>query len=298
MQMQQQTVVGLGEMLWDLLPTGKALGGAPANFAYHAMSLGDRGVPVSRIGDDELSSELENVLQDWHISVEALQIDPVHPTGTVDVEIDSLGQPCYLIVEDVAWDNIEWTDALDRLATGCDAVCFGSLAQRRMPSRRTIQRFLAAVPDQTVRIFDVNIRQHYCSRAILESSLALADVVKLNQAELGKVARVLGIGETATHETAYAMLQAYALDLVCVTLADQGSWLVTAEAIDVHPGGAVDVADAVGAGDAFTAALCHHYLKGSDLPTINRAANELGAWVASQFGATPPPRHGLLADIR
>ncbi len=297
MSADKKLIVGLGEILWDLLPTGKKLGGAPANFAYHSAMLGNRGVPVSRVGDDELGTEIEEVLKDLLLSVEGLQIDPTHPTGTVDVEIDSLGQPSYLIVENVAWDHLEWTDALQRLAVAADAVCFGSLAQRARGSRETIRRFLHASRADAVRFFDINIRQHYCSMEVLETSLELANIVKLNDEEMVRVADLLGLGAKGDLNAARSLLAKYNLDLVCVTCGANGSWLVAPYGEDIHPGVEITVADAIGAGDAFSAALCHHFLKGSDLATTNAAANRLGSWVASQTGATPRPDDKVLSGV-
>jgi fructokinase len=292
------SMVGLGEVLWDLLPTGKQLGGAPANFAYHANLLGNRGVVVSRIGDDELGQEIRESLRQRELDLDGLQLDPQYPTGTVDVELDSLGQPSYIIVENVAWDQLEWDEGLAQIAVEADAVCFGTLAQRSPRTRETIRRFLSETPAETVRLFDVNLRQHYCTTAVLRASLEAANVVKLNEDELGRVARVLSLGINGDQVVARALLRNFHLDLVCVTRGANGSWLVSPDEIHEHPGNKVKVADTVGAGDAFTAALCHHYLKGSNLATMNAAANAMGAWVASCVGAMPAADPKVLVKVR
>ncbi len=297
MSEDQKVIVGLGEVLWDLLPTGKQLGGAPMNFAYHASMLGNQGVVVSRIGDDELGSEIENLLLDLKLSVKGLQIDATHPTGTVDVEIDAEGQPSYDIIENVAWDHIEWTESMQQIAAQADAVIFGSLAQRSKQSRETIRTFLQATREDCLRFYDINIRQHFFSREILEDSLKLASAVKLNDIELEKVTEMLDLGAEADQTAARNLRQMFDLDLVCVTCGERGSWLLSEGDIDMHPGIPVDVADAVGAGDAFSAALCHQFLKDTDLETMNNAANTLGSWVASQNGATPPIDDSIMTMV-
>ncbi len=292
-----KTIVGLGEVLWDLLPDGKKLGGAPANFAYHAALLGDRGIAASRVGDDELGAEIRTQFRELGLSLDCLQTDPEHPTGTVKVELDARGQPDYTIIENVAWDNLQWSPEWEALAGQTDAVCFGSLAQRSAVSRDTIARFLAGTRPGAVRIFDINLRQHYYSAEILRQSLEQATVVKLNDEELAAVLEALGLAAGNDLGAAQRLLAAFELELLCVTRGARGSWLLRHTESHEHPGIAVEVADTVGAGDAFTAALCHHYLKGAALETMNLAANRMGAWVASQAGATPPPDPAVLANI-
>ena len=176
----KHTIVGLGELLWDLLPSGRQLGGAPANFAYFASLLGDRGVVASRVGNDDLGRQAASRLRQLGSSTEYLQCDPTHATGTVEVRVDSAGQPQFEIARPVAWDFLEWTAAWKKLAEEADAVCFGSLAQRSPASRKTILQFLRSTQPNTLRVFDVNLRAPFYCREVLEASLQLSDVIKLN----------------------------------------------------------------------------------------------------------------------
>jgi fructokinase len=290
--------VGLGEVLWDLLPQGKQLGGAPANFAYMAALLGHRGVVASSAGRDALGDELRRKLVELGLDASFLQLDPAHPTGTVKVHVDAEGQPSYGITDGVAWDFLELTPSWLQLAANAGVICFGSLAQRSPQSRAAIQEFLAAAPRafsvSGLRIFDVNLRQQLFSAEVLSESLRLANVAKLNDLELPVVMRELELSFDGEESSAERLRRAFGLKLVCVTRGNRGSLLISESGRDEHPGFPVRVADSVGAGDAFTAALAHHLLKGSSLRATNEAANRMGAWVASQLGATPPPDPGLL----
>jgi fructokinase len=289
----KRIIVGLGELLWDLLPGGRQLGGAPANFAYFTNLLGDRGVVASRVGEDELGREAAARLRQLGSSADYLQYDPAHFTGTAQVAVDSAGQPKFEIVQPVAWDFLQWTPAWKQLAERADAVCFGSLAQRSPASRETIQQFLRSTRPQALRVFDVNLRPPFYSAEVLAESLPLAHVIKLNLDELPVVARLLRIPFTGERAAAEALLRRGAR-LVCVTRGACGSLLVSEQGADEHPGFSVAVADTVGAGDSFTAALVHHYLLGASLVEMNESANRVGAWVASQVGATPTPQGGNL----
>jgi fructokinase len=284
---QQRTVVGLGELLWDLLPSGKQLGGAPANFAYISSLFGNRGVVASRVGTDSHGDAAVEKLSTLGLEDAFVQRDPSHPTGTVGIEIDDHGQPTFTIFEDVAWDHIEWTPDWEKLAAQADAVCFGSLAQRSPDSRSTILRFLKSTRNDALRIFDVNLRQGYFSREVLIESLALADVVKLNDAELPTVLSTCGLPVRNELENARVLRQEFNLDLVCVTRGVHGSLLVSETENNAHPGYQVTVSDTIGAGDAFTAALAYHFAQGESLATINRIANRVGSWIASVPGAMP-----------
>jgi len=291
------TVVGLGEVLWDLLPDGQQLGGAPANFAYHAAALGDRGIVASRVGADQLGDGICARLADLGLATHYLQRDPDRATVAVHVRLDGDGQPDFAITEDVAWDALAWTPEWAALAAEADAVCFGSLAQRAATSRQTVHRFLRDTRPGTVRLFDVNLRQSYYSPAVLDVSLRRATMVKLNDAELPHVMRLLGleVGEDEGDEaTARRLLRAHDLRLVCLTRGAHGSLLVTDAETVTHPGYTVQVTDTVGAGDAFAAAVVHHWLRGALLEAIGDAANRLGAYVATQAGATP----SLPPDVR
>jgi len=294
---RNHTIVGLGELLWDLLPSGKQLGGAPANFAYITNLLGDNGIPASRIGNDSLGDEALQKLTQLGLSADFVQQDPVHPTGTVKVEIDDAGQPRFEIRQPVAWDFLDWTKPWQQLAGEADAICFGSLAQRSAHSRSTIRSFLNATRPQTVRVFDVNLRQNFYSAQILAESMKLATIVKLNHDELPRIMQLFELENRGEMESARRLLSAHDLKLICVTRGDRGSLLLTGDDSSEHAGIKVKVADTVGAGDAFTAAMLHGYLRGASLPQINETANRVGAWVASQSGATPAPKVGVLSQI-
>lgn len=303
-------VVGLGELLWDLFPKGKQLGGAPANFAYITALLGDTGIVASRVGDDRLGQEALWHLKSSGLDVNRIQRDLSHPTGTVKVEVDSKGQPEYHIIENVAWDFMEFSEDWISLARSTHAVCFGSLAQRNSVSRSTIRAFLSALPSFAIGIFDVNLRQSYFSSEVVRDSLRHAKVLKLNHEEFPRFLDLLQCPlrnsvRAASAPSDYSDVSAarwlckeFGIQIVCVTRGAAGSLLVTANSQHEHPGFSVKIADTVGAGDAFTAALVHHALRGSSLATMNTAANRMGAWVASQEGAMPPADPALLAEVR
>jgi len=222
----------------------------------------------------------------------------MHPTGTVQVQVDPAGQPTFEIAESVAWDFFEWTPEWEKLASTADAVCFGSLAQRSSQSRATIRAFLKEVRRGTTRVFDVNLRQSFYSADTLAESMKLTDIVKLNQEELPIVVKLLGHAFQDDERAARWLRDTYSLQLVCVTRGAKGSLLVNGSEVSQHPGCRVVVADTVGSGDAFTAALVYHYLRRASLATLNEAANRMGAWVASQTGATPPRDDYYLQQIR
>jgi fructokinase len=292
------TVVGLGELLWDMFPHGKQLGGAPANFAYMTALLGDRGVVASRIGKDRLGQEAIWHLKSSGLDTSQIQMDPAHATGTVQVQVDSKGQPEYKITEDVAWDHMSWTPEWETLAKSADAICFGSLAQRSEVSRSTIRKFLQSVGADVARIFDVNLRQAFYSAEILRVALLHANIMKVNHEELPRIVELFGESYSVERDAACWLAEEFGLKLVCVTRGHRGSLLVCGGKTNEHPGFTIKVADTVGAGDAFTAALVHHWLRKAPLPEINLAANRLGAWVASQEGAMPTADETVLSKIK
>ncbi|MFY9562188.1 MAG: carbohydrate kinase [Terriglobales bacterium] len=294
MASQRYKIVGLGEILWDMLPNGKQLGGAPANFAYISTLLGNEGVVASRIGGDSLGSEAALQLTKLGVTTSFIQNDTVHPTGTVQVKVDHEGQPKFEIAVGVAWDFLEWTSDWQRLAEQADAICFGSLAQRASTSRSTIQQFLGAARKGAVRVFDVNLRQTFFSKEVLAESMKMANVVKLNHEELPRVMQLFGLEHRDEVASADTLVELHPLKLICVTRGCRGSLLISHRGLNEHSGYRIRVADTVGAGDAFTAGLVHEYLRGSSLPEMNEAANRAGAWVASQVGATPTPGKGGL----
>jgi fructokinase len=291
-------IVGLGELLWDVFPQGKELGGAPANFAYMTSLLGDHGIVASRVGSDALGRTAGRRLERIGLRSKYLQIDTQHPTGTAKLYVDPAGQPTFEIAEGVAWDFFEWTPEWQKLASTADAVCFGSLAQRSPQSRATIRLFLQEVSRGTTRIFDVNLRQHFFSAEILSDSLKLADIVKFNREELPNAVKLLGGTFIDEERSAGWIRDTYGLRLVCITRGAKGSLLVSPNEVNQHGGVRVVVADTVGSGDAFTAALTYHYLRHGSLATMNEAANRMGAWVATQTGATPPRDDYYLQQIR
>jgi fructokinase len=291
------TIVGLGELLWDVFPNRKELGGAPANFAYMLSLLGDEGVVASRVGRDRLGNAAARRLAKLGLSQEWLQLDTKSPTGTVKVQVFGDGQPKFQIAENVAWDNFEWTSQWQALAARTAAVCFGSLAQRSERSRKTIRLFLENLRPNAVKVFDVNLRQSFFSADILRDSAKIADIMKVNQDELPQVAQLLGYKANAKEAAGPWLLQTCGLKLVCVTEGPSGSSLVAADGVHRHPGFPTQVADTVGAGDAFTAGLIHHYLRGATLDEMNEAANRMGSWVASQVGATPKPDVKFLKSV-
>jgi fructokinase len=281
-------VVGIGELLWDLLPGGKQLGGAPSNFAYISCLLGNHAAVVSRVGNDELGREALARVQSLGVDVAHVQVDRQFPTGTVNVSLDAEGFPDFRIAPGAAWDNIAWNDPLHELAAKIDVVCFGSLAQRQEPSRGNIHRFLRATRESCLRIFDVNLRQNFHDVVTIRTGLALATIVKVNDEELPIVLQACGL-PTSSDEAADAelLLQQFGMELVCVTRGQKGSLLLKKNGYSEHPGFRVQVTDTIGAGDAFAAALAHYYRLGQPLDAINAAANRIGSWVASQPGATP-----------
>ena len=287
-------MVGLGEILWDLLPSGKQLGGAPANFAYMANVLGDEGIVASRTGEDDLGYEAREMMKTLDLNPSFIQSDDEHSTGVVKVLIDGAGQPEFTIASDVSWDHLEWTTAWEGLATRADAICFGTLAQRSQVSRATVHRFLQASRKNTLKIYDVNLREPFYSKEIIVDSLRLSNMAKLNADELAKVCDLLNIPGQSEQERSKRLLINFDLELVCITRGATGSLLVSPDQTVEHNGFRVKVADAVGAGDAFTACLAHHYIRRTSLHTISELANGFASWVATQTGATPTvPSRGL-----
>ena len=289
-------IVGLGEVLWDLFPDGKQLGGAPANFAWHAQCLGAAGAVVSAVGDDELGREILARLDAMHLDRSRVALDAKHPTGTVTVAIDESGKPHYTINEQVAWDYIPADDGVLGLARRADAVCFGSLAQRASVSRATIRAFLAAVRPQCIRLFDINLRKPFIDRQAIVESLGLTDVLKLSDDELPVLAGLLGLPGAETEFLA-AILDRFGLDMVILTKGRHGSRLRTPLADRSRGGVETVVADTVGAGDSFNAAVVIGLLAGHDIERISDCANRLAAFVCSQKGATPRPPAALVAEI-
>jgi len=291
-------IVGLGELIWDLLPAGKQLGGAPANFAYISCLLGNESIVASRIGADDPGREALARLEQMNVSTRYLQIDASHPTGTVRVELDARGEARFAMNEDSAWDYLEWTESWRELAGRADGVCFGTLGQRAIQARRTIIRFLEQTRPRALRVFDVNLRHSFFDVHMLNQSLELATIVKLNLEELSTIAAMLNLPAREDETIARQLLERFSLELIAVTRGGRGSLLVApaADAVE-HPGFRVEVKDTIGAGDAFLAALVHFYLRRAPLPFISEAANRMGSWVATQAGATPATTPQMLSQM-
>lgn len=283
MNAQKKVIVGIGEILWDMLPTGKAIGGAPANFAYHAKRLGEDGWAVSAIGNDALGREIMEIVMEK--GLRNLISVTSRPTGTVQVSLDAKGVPSYTIMEDVAWDNIPFTPQMAALASRADAVCFGSLVQRGN-SRDSVLRFLRAMRPEALRVFDINLRQHYYSKEVIDESLQLSDILKINDEEIRIVAELFGLGGDDT-AACRALIERYGLKLVILTRGADGSEVITADEAIPQAVGEVEVVDTVGAGDSFTAAFVVAYLRGDSLADAQRLANETAAYVCSCKGAMP-----------
>jgi len=281
--MRRPRVVAVGELLWDLLPEGKQLGGAPGNVVHHARQLGADATLITRVGRDPLGREAGQNL------VEVLSSDPVRPTGTATVALDANGQPRFQLAEDVAWDYIELDEAARGLAARADAIYFGTLAQRAPVSRRSIRELLAAAPQRALRVLDLNLRDPYWSPELVEQSLGAATVLKLSDGELARLPLEGGVRERIAQ-----LARRFDLDLVALTRGPQGSLLYRAGDWVEHPGVPVTVRDAIGAGDAFTAALVVGLLRGVPLDVLSDRANRIGAYVCTQPGATPRLPQDLL----
>ncbi len=279
-------IIAVGELVWDMLPTGRMLGGFPVNLCYSLRCLGDQAEPVTAAGTDSLGERAITHLHSLGLSTLYVQTSD-HTTGTVDVSLDVRGQPTFSIRENAAWDFLEWAPELQELAHSADAVCFGTLGQRSPQSRRTIGRLLETAPVRALRVFDVNLRPPHFSPDIIRASLQKADIVKLSDPEMEHVVQLLEVRPGPVESQMSQLLNDYRLKLICVTRGEEGSILLSRDEIHLHPGFAVEVADTVGAGDAFLAALVFYYLRQAPLEVINEAANRLAAWISSQPGATP-----------
>ena len=283
----------MGEALWDVLPEGKKIGGAPANFAYHVSQFGLPSCVVSAIGDDALGKEIiENFTSK---GLDQLIAEVPYPTGTVQVEIDQTGIPLYDIKENVAWDNIPYTEHLDALAKRTKAVCFGSLAQRNVVSRETINHFLDTMPkdDDSLIVFDVNLRQGFYNKEILCKSMQNCNILKINDEELITVSRMFGYPGIDLQDKCWILLGKYNLKMLILTCGINGSYVFTPGNVSFQPTPKVEVADTVGAGDSFTAAFIASVLKGKSVTEAHSIAVKTSAYVCTQKGAMPvlPPEY-------
>lgn len=279
-------VIGLGELLWDVFPDGKRPGGAPANVAYQAQQLGCQGVVASRVGTDKLGDEIFEFLKAKGLRTLAIQRDQSAPTGRVTVSFNQENQPEYVIHENVAWDKIEFTHNLQQVMERADAVCFGTLAQRDPDSRQAIVQAVQATSKKCLRVYDVNIRQEYYDVNWIRESLMLASIVKMNDEEVELLAPQLSL-PVDEKEFSPALIEKFDLKIVCITRGSKGCLLTSKEESIAIPGEPVQVADTVGAGDAFTAGLIYSQLSGKSLKESGEIANKIGGLVASHHGAMP-----------
>ncbi|WFB35490.1 carbohydrate kinase [Kiritimatiellota bacterium B12222] len=289
------TVAGIGELLWDVFPTHKRLGGAPANFAFHCAAMGARAWPVSCVGTDPLGRELLDELVKLGVKADFVFESQVYPTGTVDVVLEA-GKPVYDIREATAWDHIPCPLELKKLASRLDAVCFGSLSQRSGESRGSIRSFLHNVPSQALKIYDINLRAAFFSKALIEDSLKVANVLKLSDEELPELATYFSISGSPLDQLEQLRSQ-FELKVVAYTRGPEGSLLLSENAVDDFSGLEGKAVDSVGAGDSFTAAMCMGLLKGWPLSEVNLFASEVSTYVCMQAGATPKLPSDLISKV-
>jgi len=278
-------VAGIGELLWDVLPTGKQVGGAPCNFAFHAMQAGCESIVFSAVGNDQPGDELLSALAGLNLNCEYIQRNSF-PTGTVTVTLNEKGHPQYVIHENTAWDNILFNTKTESKIKELDAVCFGSLGQRNSVSAATIQRLLETLKPDCLKVFDINLRQHFYSSEIITKSLEFATVLKLNDEELPVLSELFALtGEVKNQLT--QLLSRFNLRTVVYTMGEKGSIIMTGNEYSFLESPKVVVADTVGAGDSFTAVIVSGLLKGAPLSKIHEMASRAAAYVCTQKGATP-----------
>lgn len=288
-------IVGIGELLWDILPDNTRLGGAPANFAIHCQSLGGKSAIVSAVGTDQPGIRITNQLKQYGITTDYINTNQ-YQTGKVEIKLVQNGVPQYTISENSAWDHIQLNEKTIRLSHTCDAVCFGTLAQRNNSSQNTIKDFLTNCKQDCLKIFDINLRQNYYTKSVITSSLAIADILKLNDDELDILQPMLNLPKN-TDSAIQALLNQYNLKYLALTLGENGSILANRQDISHCPGTPTDICDTIGAGDSFTATVVMGILKGMNLKKINKLANKVAAYVCSQPGATPKLPLELISEL-
>ncbi len=285
-------VVGLGEALWDVLPEGKKLGGAPANFAYHASQFGLDTIAISALGEDELAAETINALKEHGLNY--LMPHVPYPTGTVQVTLTGDGIPAYEIKENVAWDNIPYTPEIAEIAKSCRAVCFGSLAQRNVTSWATIRQFLDDTPADCLKIFDINLRQQFYTKEVIEESLKRCNILKINDEELVVIKRMYGYDDLDMRGICEKILEEYGLLMLVLTCGTNGSYVFAPGLTSFQDTPKVKVADTVGAGDSFTGSFCAAILNGKPMEEAHKKAVAVSAFVCTQNGAMPTLPESLL----
>ena len=278
-------IVGLGEALWDVLPEGKKLGGAPANFAYHAAQFGLDTIAISALGEDKLAEETIEALKEHNLNYLMPRVP--YPTGTVQVTLTGDGIPTYDIKENVAWDNIPFTDEMLEIAKNARAVCFGSLAQRNVVSRENIHKFLDATPDDCVKIFDINLRQQFYTKEVIQESLKRCNILKINDEELVLIGRMFGYPGLDIENKCWLILGKYNLNMLVLTCGTNGSYVFTPGQMSFQETPKVEVADTVGAGDSFTGSFVGSILNGKPVPEAHKTAVQVSAFVCTQNGAMP-----------
>lgn len=291
----KQIVVGLGEALWDCLPNGCKLGGAPANFAYHASQFGFEAYAISAVGNDALGDRTLAELKKRHLNCIIPRVG--FPTGTVQVQLDAEGVPTYDIKQDVAWDNITFTPEMAQLAQKCACVCFGSLAQRNNVSRTTIHQFIKHTPRGCLKIFDINLRQNFYTKDIIKDSLKACNILKINDEELITIARIFSYPGLDIENKCYLILGKYNLKMLVLTCGTNGSYIFTPGEKSYQPTPKVKVDDTVGAGDSFTGSFAAALLAGKPVAEAHRLAVEVSAYVCTQPGAMPKLPESLIAKI-
>lgn len=283
--MEKKYVVGLGEALWDVLPEGKKLGGAPANFAFHAGQFGLNSIAVSALGEDKLAEETIQQLEEKGLQYCMPRVP--YPTGTVQVTLDNEGIPTYDIKENVAWDNIPFNDDVKAIAENTRAVCWGSLAQRNVVSRESIYKFLDATPKDCMKIFDINLRQNFYTKEVICESMKRCNILKINDEELITVSRLFGYPGIDLENKCWLLLGKYNLKMLILTCGVNGSYVFTPGEISFIETPRVEVADTVGAGDSFTGAFVASILKGKSVREAHELAVKVSAYVCTQHGAMP-----------
>ena len=278
-------IIGIGEVLFDVFPNGRKLGGAPVNFAYHVNCLGEQGLAVTAVGNDELGKEAKDLMKEKKIDGIISTVD--FPTGTAVVALDDKGVPSFTITEGVAWDVIPFSDALKTAAASCDAICFGTLAQRSAVSRDTVRKVLSLVPESSLVVYDINLRQHYYSKSLVEESLKLSNVLKINDDEFRIVKSLLDCPYEDYESESRWLMNNYGLKMLILTCGAEGSYVFSEDSVSFEPTPEVKVVDTVGAGDSFTAAFCVAFLRGLSIKEAHKTAVEVSAFVCTRAGAMP-----------